>query len=750
MRLVAQSGLDSLLEALRQSGMNTDNVGGGTSAGPQTPGSGSASGSGGSGSGSAGGSGASGSRGGVGGFGGFPFGGFGGFGGAGNGGGRGRGGSGAGGNGGNGGPTVDFEFLANDFHLPSKKWLAVLILVALLVIAGAYWWFHPSINIHSTDFWGFVFIVILLPLFLIFWVRSKQYKTGTKEVTKNEGKAKTFRILSFVPVAVVALVAIGAVMSMAIFPGNAEKYSNVLKTDTLEFAQDIKEVNYSEIPVIDRDSAILLGNREMGSIPEYVSQFEVSNLYSQINYQGTPVRVSPLGYADLFKWFTNRDGGIPAYALVNMTTQDAEIVRLGDNPIYYSQSEPLARNIDRHVQLKYPFYMFGEKSFEIDEDGHPWWICPVRDFTIGLFGGETISRVVLCDATTGETQDLSLEECPEWVDRVFPAELLIQQYNWWGSYNNGWLNSFLGQEGVVRTTPGTDGTLGYNYIAKDDDVWVYTGVTSATADNSIIGFVLVNQRTQESHFYSVAGATEDSAMESAEGQVQNLRYTSTFPLLINVGNQPTYFMALKDGAGLVKKFAMIDIQRYQNVAVGDTVADTQKAYEALLATNGVVSESDGGTATDVKTVKGTIRSLNQAVIEGNTHFYVTLEDEDGNIFDFALPGLLDIVGYKVGDTINFTYVESAGSNVSPAYEILGGDGKAPATEDAAGSDGSAAGDAGAEGAPADANADGSAAAPTPVGDENASGEPEDDVVEQNGAAQTPEEVAAGDDTKQAA
>ena len=743
MRFVAQSGLDSLLEALRQSGMNTDNVGGGASGGPQTPGSGSASGSGSAGTGSAGGSGASGSRGGVGGFGGFPFGGFGGFGGTGAG--SGHGGSGAGGAGGNGGPTVDFEFLANDFHLPSKKWLAVLIIVALLVIAGAYWWFHPAINIHSTDFWGFVFIVILLPLFLVFWMRSKQYKTGTKEVTKNEGKAKTFRILSFVPVAVVALVAIGAVMSMAIFPGNAEKYSNVLKTDTLEFAQDIKEVNYSEIPVIDRDSAILLGNREMGSIPEYVSQFEVSTLYSQINYQGTPVRVSPLGYADLFKWFTNRDGGIPAYALVNMTTQDAEIVRLDDNPIYYSASEPLARNIDRHVQLKYPFYMFGEKSFEIDEDGHPWWICPVKDFTIGLFGGETISRVVLCDATTGETQDLSVEECPEWVDRVFPAELLIQQYNWWGAYNNGWLNSFLGQEGVVRTTPGTDGTLGYNYIAKDDDVWVYTGVTSATADNSIIGFVLVNQRTQESHFYSVAGATEDSAMESAEGQVQNLRYTATFPLLINVNNQPTYFMALKDGAGLVKKFAMIDIQRYQNVAVGDTVADTQKAYEALLATNGVVTESDGGAATDVKTVSGTIRSLNQAVIEGNTHFYVTLEDADGNIFDFALPGLLDIVGYAVGDTINFTYVESAGSNVSPAYEILGADGKAPTTDDAA-----AAGDAG-DAAAGDGNAAGAdGAAQAPAGDENASGEPEDDVVQENGAAQTPEEVAAGDDTKQAA
>ena len=659
MSYVAQSGLDSLLEALRQSGMNTDGVGSGAgasdsaSSGPQTPGSGSGAGAG-----------ASGSRGGVGG---FPFGGFGGFGGAGNGGGRGHGGSGSGygGDGGHGGPTVDFEFLANDFHLPSKKWLALIIVLALLVIAGAYWWFHPAINIHSTDFWGFVFIVILLPLFLVFWMRSKQYKTGTKEVTKNEGKAKTFRILSFVPVAVVALVAIGALMSMAIFPGNAEKYSNVLKTDTLEFAQDIKEVNYSEIPVIDRDSAILLGNREMGSIPEYVSQFEVSNLYSQINYQGTPVRVSPLGYADLFKWFTNREGGIPAYALVNMTTQDAEIVRLEDSPIYYSQSEPLVRNIDRHVQLSYPFYMFGEKSFEIDEDGHPWWICPVKDFTIGLFGGETISRVVLCDATTGETQDLAVADCPEWVDRVFPAELLIQQYNWWGAYNNGWLNSFLGQEGVVRTTPGTDGTLGYNYIAKDDDVWVYTGVTSATADNSIIGFVLVNQRTQESHFYSVSGATEDSAMQSAEGQVQNLRYTSTFPLLINVSNQPTYFMALKDGAGLVKKFAMIDIQRYQNVAVGNTVAECQKAYQALLATNGVLTEE--GVDTGSLEMQGTISTIAQAVMEGNSHFYVTLDEGEG-IYDFALPGLIEIVGYKEGDTISFTYVEAEPTN--PVEEIL--------------------------------------------------------------------------------
>ena len=612
------SGIDALLEALRQSGVNTDGVGNAQGQASSSAG------------------------------------------------------AGAGSNGGGGAeiPHIDFSFVENFEGPKSKKTIILLAILAIIIVLGAYWWFHPPINIHSVDTWMFIAIVILLPLFLFFRTKSHTYKTGSEKVEKSTGKAKTFKRLSYIPVVVALIGVLGGVLSMSFVPGNAEKYSSILKTDTLEFSQDIQEVNYSEVPVIDRDSAILLGNREMGTIPEYVSQFEISSMYSQINYQGTPVRVSPLGYADLFKWFTNRDTGIPAYSLVDMTTQDAEIVRLGDSPIYYSQSEPLARNIDRYVQLKYPFYMFGEKSFEIDEDGHPWWICPVKDFTIGLFGGETISRAVLVDATTGECQDLSVDEVPEWVDRVYPANLLIQQYNWYGSYHNGWLNSFLGQEGVVRTTPGTDGTLGYNYIAKDDDVWVYTGVTSATADKSIIGFVLVNQRTQESHFYSVSGATEDSAMQSAEGQVQNLRYTATFPILINVSNQPTYFMALKDEAGLVKKFAMVDIQRYQNVAVGDTVADCQKQYEALLATNGVAASE--GEVADMLTASGPVRSIAQGVIEGNSHFYLTIDGTEG-IFDFALPGLLDVVAYRVGDTISFTYIEGTGINT--VYEILGEDGK---------------------------------------------------------------------------
>ena len=569
-------------------------------------------------------------------------------------------GGGAGGAGGSQGPSAgghrggsEFDMLRTRFAQMSKKALVVLAVVILIIAAFCYWWFHPPINIHSVDLWMFLAIFVLFPAFLVFFIFHQIYERGMGKREKNEKKAKRFKGLMVVPVIIALVGVLGAVASLTLFPGNAEKYSTILNTEDGDFATDIEEADYSTIPFIDRDSAVLLGNRTMGTMADYVSQFEISDLYSQINYQDAPVRVSPLNYADVFKWWSNHNTGIPAYVIVNMSTQDTQIVRLED-PIYYSDSDPFFNNVDRHVQLSHPFYIFGEKSFEIDDNGKPYWIYPVIDYTVGLFGGETVSRVVLCDASTGECQDLAIDEVPQWVDRAYPADLLIQQYNWSGALSGGWINSWLGQSGVKQTTPGSDGQLGYNYIAKDDDVWVYSGVTSATADNSIIGFVLINQRTAESKFYPVAGATEESAMSSAEGQVQNLKYESTFPLLINVDNQPTYFMALKDNAGLVKEYAMIDIQRYQNVAVGDTLEETEKSYKKLLRANGVSTDDDSGKATKTDgTATGTISLISPVVLDGNSHYYVMLNG-DGTLYDCPVANVVDIVRYKEGDSVTLT------------------------------------------------------------------------------------------------
>ncbi|WP_455137331.1 Tat pathway signal sequence [Thermophilibacter sp.] len=540
-----------------------------------------------------------------------------------------------------------------------KRVLVALLVVAALALAACYWWFHPAINLGSLQVWTWVAGICVVALLALGVAAAHSPLRG-----------RLYRRLMVLPAAPLVCLVLGLVMSQPFFPGNAERYASVLTTTDGVFDEDIEEVDYAEVPVIDRDSAILLGNRAMGSIPEYVSQFEIADTYSMINYQGRPVRVSPLVYADVFKWWANRDAGIPAYVLVDMVTQEATVVRL-DQPILYSDSEPFARNVDRHVQLSHPSYLFDQKSFELDEEGTPWWVYPVQRKTIGLFGGTTVARVVLVNACTGETVDYAVEDVPTWVDRAYPSDLLIEQYNWSGAYSGGWLNSWLGQEGVVRTTPGTNGQLGYNYLAQGDDIYLYTGVTSVTADDSSVGFILVNQRTGESHFYPVSGATEASAMASAEGQLQNLRYQATYPILLNVAGQPTYFVSLKDDAGLVKMFAMINIEQYQSVATGSTVEECQESYLALLSADGLLSDEEAAEAATTVELSGQIATIAQAVVDGNSHFYVTLEGDEGAIYDFALPGMLEIVTYQPGDAIAFRVAEKdVGAPVVTVTELL--------------------------------------------------------------------------------
>ena len=528
--------------------------------------------------------------------------------------------------------------------MKKKKGKMLLILAILLVLGIYYYVTIPAINIHASGFWVSLIVILVLLLILCMGrnlrVRSFDDLHNIREEIKE---SKLTRLLAGLIVVVVVVYLGGSILSSPIV--NAKKYQKLLEPETSNFADDIDQVNYNQIPLLDKDSAELLGNRKMGSMVDMVSQFEVSSLYSQINYQGRPVRVTPLVYASPVKWFTNQKNGIPAYISIDMATQNTELVKISQG-IKYSESEYLNRNIYRHLRFRYPTYIFDQLRFEIDEEGTPYWICPVKDFTIGLFGGQTIGRVVLCNAVTGECQSMKVEDCPSWVDRVYPADLLIQLYDYHGTLKNGFINSVLGQKGCLQTTDG------YNYLAKDDDVWVYTGVTSVSGDRSNVGFVLMNQRTKETKYYEVAGAEEYSAMESAEGQVQNLGYQATFPLLLNISNEPTYFIALKDNAGLVKKYAMVNIQKYQNVAIGDTVSACEKTYVKMLRSGGGSVASEAAE----ETITGTIKRMAQGVVDGNTHFYVVLEESD-LVFDIPIVDYMEIVKYDVGDKISIKYME---------------------------------------------------------------------------------------------
>lgn len=529
-----------------------------------------------------------------------------------------------------------------------RKFIKLLITIAIIGLIGFLYYYValPPVNIHSPGFWWFV-LVALIVASMITGLLAYYNKDG-RPVSGKTARKLLFAVFGSISGGMLIIFIIGGIISSPVI--NANKYQKLLTVTERNFLDDIKEISYKDIPILDKDSAILLGSRKMGSIAEYVSQFEVSSNYTQINYQGVPVRVTPLKYGSVFKWLTNRSQGIPAYMKIDMTTQNVELVKLTEG-IKYSETEHFGRNIYRYIRFHYPTYIFDTINFEIGDDGTPYWICPVKKYTIGLFGGQTIGRTVIVNAVTGELADYSIEAVPTWVDKVYSADLLISLYDYYGTLRHGYWNSRFGQRDALQTTDG------YNYLAMEDDVWVYTGVTSVGSDESNVGFVLMNQRTAETRYYSISGAEEFSAMASAEGQVQHLGYKATFPLLLNTGGEPTYFLALKDAAGLVKKYAMVNIAQYQIVAIGDTVNECEKTYLELMKSSGI-SVAD---TSKLPKITGTITKISDCVVDGYTHYYILLNSSDA-IFDVLVNDYINIIKYNVGNSITFTYTEGTDCN----------------------------------------------------------------------------------------
>ena len=499
---------------------------------------------------------------------------------------------------------------------PASKLGKILINLIVTAVVGFLYFYValPPINLQSSDFYTFIGILCVV------YVVSALITSGMNVVSSGGGPKEYLRFIKTqcLPVgilflALIAVAIVGSVLSMPLF--RAAAYRDLLTVEDGNFAEDIAEISFSEIPTLDKDSANFLGDRQMGTLSDMVSQFEYSNDSTQINYQGRPVRVAPIAYADLIKWFTNRSQGLPAYVIVDMVTQEATVVRLEEG-MKYSFSEPLNRNIVRHLRFQYPTYMFGTPQFEIDEDGRPWWIAPRVVKTIGLFGGTDIKGAVLVDAITGEST--YYEEVPTWVDNVYTPELIMEQYDYHGTLVNGFINSIFGQRDVTVTTQGS------NYIALNDDVYMYTGVTSANADQSNLGFLLSNQRTKETKFYTAPGATEKAAQASAMGVVQDLGYIATFPLLLNIAGEPTYFIPLKDNTNLVKSYAMVNVAQYQIVATGSTVSECEQKYVQLLGSKGITTPEERPQTE----ASGVIAELRSAVLDGNTYYFIRLEGEE--------------------------------------------------------------------------------------------------------------------------
>lgn len=556
----------------------------------------------------------------------------------------------------------------NDIVVPPERAALkiVLSLVCTVIFAAALFYFMlPAINFKAIEF--YIYLAVVSVSYIIFSA------IFTKALAKPEYipyVKKQARIPGIIIAALVVVVAVGYLFSCQLF--RAKDYSRIITVTEADFAEGIEVVEnheaFVEIPRLDGDSANQIASRGLGVLAEYglESQYKVSEENNnQINLDGKPTRVVPLEYDNIIKWFYNTKNGIPGYIKIDMSSMQQEFVKLDDGKyIRYSTAEHFKYNLKRHLRFKYPTYMFGDATFEVDDKNNLYWVCPILDKTIGLFGGKDVKGIILVDAVTGECTEYSLDEVINntdlfWIDRVYDADLVVEQYDYYGKYRDGFFNSLLGQKNVVATTEG------YNFIAQKGDVWLYTGVTSVTGDNSLTGFVLVNQRTKETKFYEVSGGTESSAQNTAQGLVKDLGYTATFPVLLNIGGEPTYFMSLKDENNIVQQCALVNVRHYNSINANDKdLSACLTEYLASLKDAKINVEFDESVNNQQNIdnpdkpknppVTGVIEDIRDAEIDGNTYYYIKLDSNDA-CFKIAVKDNESVVLLNKGDNVTVTY-----------------------------------------------------------------------------------------------
>ncbi|MCF0106288.1 MAG: hypothetical protein HUJ53_05960 [Holdemanella sp.] len=514
----------------------------------------------------------------------------------------------------------------------------------------------PEINIKSG---GFIFWAIFV-IGLIYLIAASMIKLPGRDgvdivgekvyqppVSKTLMKGATLLILISV-----LWVFVSPIVMSKVF--HASSYASRIQVKDVEFSE-VKEVDFTKTPIIDRASTSVLGDRVMGQMPELVSQFEVSDEYTQISYDNSVYRVTPLEYAGFIKYLGNRKEGIPAYIKVNSVTGEAELVKLKDlglSGMKYVPSAYFNENLHRRLQILYPTTIFGDPSFEIDDEGHPWYVCTTYDYSAYLTK-KKVTGVILFDPITGDSQKYEgVDNVPNWVDRIYPESLIIEEIDNNGSLQSGFINSIFGQKNVMVTSEG------YNYLAQDGDIYIYSGITSANSDSSNLGFVLVNLRTHAAMRIKSPGANENSAMNSAEGEVKNYGYDSTFPLLISVQGKPVYMMALKDDSGLIKMYAMVDATNYQKVATIESDEGFNTLKKKFIGQDGDEEES-------VSQVEKTIEIASIQYLTVSNSSKCFLVDKDGNKYKVIITSKNeDILAFlKTGDTVTISFVANEDVNI---------------------------------------------------------------------------------------
>ena len=530
-----------------------------------------------------------------------------------------------------------------------SKTIALIIAAAITmgIWTAIRYLFVIPITIHSSGMWfalivtSFISSLTTMGIFALF-----------EEITDTEFDIGRI-VMPLITVVLLVGWIIAGITSAEMF--KAKEYAGLIEVQEGALSEDVAELT-DDIVYIDYTSAQKMGDRTIGSIPN-ASWYEVSNEYNLVKIKGTYYRISALEYSSLGSYNKAKDSGIPGYVLVQANATDqvtAKYVEL-ENKIFYSPSAYWSMNLERHLRKQYPGLLFAKSFFEVDEEGTPYWITGVYTTNIGCFGGKKIDSAILTNATTGEATVYQLDEIPEWVDQVMPIGYLMSLIDNHYSYQGGWINSWWNKTNVYRTAYSykSSGFAGYNSLVDaNGKVMHYTSITPSNKAETNIGFVLVDPVTAKVDFYKIENASEESSAQGrAEGTIQQMGYKASFPIIVTVDGEPTYFMTLKDSLGSVQRFALVNIRDYNRCAVNVSISETLTQYKKVMNME-VISPTE-----DVETYEttGTISVLSVAEMNGTTCYYFMLENNENTFISSLEVSHHQPLSMKEGVEVTITY-----------------------------------------------------------------------------------------------
>ena len=434
-------------------------------------------------------------------------------------------------------------------------------------------------------------------------------------------------------------------------------YRDQLGTEKhVEFASDMQAVDMNQVPIVDRELAVILADKKLGERAGLGSQVYLGGNQATIQQvNGKLMWAVPLYHSGLFKWLTNLSG-TPGYIMVSAT--DVNDVQYVENfRVKYYPGNYLLQNLARHTRFNGAWFDgITDPSFEIDDNGQPHWVYTTYRNLRGFSLPEATGAWVV-NASTGQMQQYTIDEIPDWVDRVQPENFILQQLNNKGEYVRGWLN--FADKDKFRASQG------HMIIYNNGRCYLFTGMTSVGADDSAIGFIMVDMITKESIAYEMAGATEIAAQGSAQGKVQHLGYRATFPLILNIDAQPTYFMALKDNSRLIKQYAFVSVTNYSIVGTGETIDLALKDYRMGIKNAGITTGSTNTPNIELASISGTVLRIASESVGGETIYKMILAEKQDSIF--LLPAGLseELALTREDDRVTIEYVED-GLKIYPA------------------------------------------------------------------------------------